>query len=285
MPSGFRGSSRSSSSSSSRSSRSSGSSYSSSRSSRGGFIYIGGGRRYHDASAVTVRSSGWIALIIAMVFFAIISFFIGGIFNAQKRFADTAIQSYDEEYDYYQNMIDNAKEKDYIIKATVTDAIKDFDTDKYYITYKFTHNGVTVSNGHSFSIYSIQQASDLVQLGEIDIAVAGIPITSLTDSVPMDYEDFDKTQEGRYIGAYNLLNESNTAVIIAYSLSVLFLGIMIFAIVKYKKAMANQSNESITISSESKGVEKIKTCSYCGTASNPENGKCPNCGASINKNK
>lgn len=291
MPSGSHGGRRGSSSSSrmsgsfSRSSSSRGTSFGgSSRSYGGGFhrhhhgpIRIRFGRRYY---VYTGRSSGVLGLLVVLFFFL---FFGTLITNMNKNAAKAEIVNLEVEYDYYQNMIDYAKEHtEYQVDAKVTGKFFDDSMDKWYFTYELeTANGRGSLEGYTFTHYTTTETYRIVVGQNISVAVDSVPVNYQTDSINMDYDNVALEDIGEYVVAKKSARTSTIVWVVFVILDIAIvagIGLYIFKKMKKEDEKEVKKEESAPVSDSN-----VICCKYCGTISDKGTKKCPGCGAGLRK--
>ena len=179
---------------------------------------------------------------------------------------------------YYFNMIETAEPNQYM-NAIVTNQFEG-DGGKFYITYKLDISGYDLwyEDGYTYSIYTVEEASEIFRRGEIRIVVDRLPLTRDTDSINADYMNFDLSDDGSYIEATRL---RTTVLIIG--------GILILAIIgsssyylKNKYSQLLSDDQDTHISNQDIGINhqrKVEYCLYCGAMMTKNDTKCPHCGA------
>lgn len=286
MPSGSHGGRRGSSSRSRMSGSFSRSSSSSRSSSFGGSSRSYSGGHYHHHGPIRIRfgrryyvytgGSSAIGLLVVLFFFLLFGTFItSGIKNGAK----SEIINLEEEYYYYQNMIDYAKtHPEYQKEATVTGRFYDSDMDKWYITYELdTQNTYAKLEGYTFAHYSSSQIYNIVVGSDIDVAVDSNPVNILTDSVDMAYDTVGLEDVGEYIAAKKSARTSTTVWVIFVILDILsVIGIVLYFYKKMKKEDEKEESKQ-----ETKVDPNTVICKYCKTVSDKGTKKCPSCGAGL----
>ena len=106
-----------------------------------------------------------------------------------------------------------------------------------------------------------------------------IPVTPITDSINFGYEDIPLSADGEYVQIKKqiLIQSVVCAVLGAATLAVL--GVAVFKAVKNAKEKQEVA-ENCATETDFKG-EKVVRCAYCGSIMEKGQGKCKNCGATI----
>ena len=175
---------------------------------------------------------------------------------------------------YYFNMIDTAKEEQYM-NAFVTDRIKG-EGGKYYITYNLEIFGRDLwrEDGYTYSIYTKEEADRIFNTGEILIVVEGLPLLPTTDSINADYKTFSLTDDGSYLAA---IKQTRYALIFG---SISIIGIIGCSIYYFKLMFSHRVMEESNKANPSTNTdEKKEYCLYCGEVLSKEETKCPQCQA------
>ncbi len=226
------------------------------------------GRRYAVGSYRYYKMSS-IGTWILVLFVAIL--YLGLLFVRQGQ----TIQLVKDDHAYYANMIEHASDGQYMY----ADVINQFQGEggKYYITYNMQVNNrdLWYEDGYTYSIYTMEEASEIFRSGQIEIVVDRLPLSVLTDSINADYLDYDITDDGTYINAVR----TRTTVLIIGFIAIIGFGSLIFGyfkmMFKYQMNSNHQTNQSVYSSSTSN-----EYCIYCGSVMSIHSDKCPNCGAS-----
>lgn len=247
----------------------------------------GGPNRYFDLEAL--HSIVCVILVLCFMLF-------GGMTCSAKE----NVEFLTEDYDYYQNMITYAElhPDDYIVDAKVTSYSFRADFDKYYINYSIPYEvreyfpGMGYQevtkylSGYSFSVYTLEEAKELKNQGIIKVAIDTKVVTSNTDSVPMDYKDFELEDDGEYALAVRNQARHTRKLICLGVFAVAWFTFFIIASNKLGKIYdkerieeAKKSKSTTYNSSDAIGSD-TSYCQYCGTYLVKDNNiKCPACGA------
>lgn len=94
----------------------------------------------------------------------------------------------------------------------------------------------------------------------------------------MDYINIPIENDGEYIISQRARKTSLTLVVLFFGASVVVAAVFI---VKTKKNMKLNELEKEQQASQIEHVQEVKRCKYCGSKQNPDDTKCPNCGASF----
>ena len=281
--SSFGGSSRSSFSSGGRGSRSApGRSFSSHHS--GPSIHIGGhghyhhwGHRHHGHVHVYGGSASPKAvLIIFMIFFAVIFGMVGFANLSEVSYHKESIEIARQDYDFYQDMIDDAYEKrdqGYIVYGQVVTSYYDYEVGKHYLVYKLPGINKTFE---TFSVYSEYEALRYSAGDSIELAVDYPVLTSQTDSIDTYLKNVEFEEFSLYILANDALSSARGAVAVPFVVTFILIVGVILIIVKDKKSSSSQTSETPSASSEEPNI-----CRYCGSIYDSGKRKCSNCGASL----
>ena len=220
------------------------------------------------------------------------------IFGSMACSASDNINFLEEDYRYYQNMIVTAEHDpdNYIVDAYVTSCSYRADFDKYYINYRIPYTerkyvpgyGFTDVEknlyGYSFSVYTEEEAKNLVSQGIIKVAVDTRVVGENTDSIPLDYKYMSIEDDGEYFVA-KAEKSKNTSVLIV--LACVAVGWFVFFIIISKKTEKAYDRETAQMVEASKRQQTSTDntpysnhCEYCGTYLVKDNNiKCPACGA------
>lgn len=186
----------------------------------------------------------------------------------------------EEEYAYYQNMIEYAElneNQGYIIKAKVTEKQYDSELKKYRYIYSFKTSSGGTENGYTFYIYSLEE---LPAIGtEFDLAVDSVPVTSNTDSIPVDYKFTTLEDDSAYVVLNNMIKKNTLIVVGIVAVIVLGIGGIVAIILTAKRKEEEKKEEEKQKEIEE---EKKKFCQYCGTKIKETDSTCPNCGSRLN---
>ena len=193
------------------------------------------------------------------------------------------VRTIKKDYEYYHQMIATAEANEKLIvdghfkRAT---KILDSDVDKYYIEYYFytEDDGGTKVDGETYSVYDTATALSYEEGDIIKLAVDEYPTSYWTDSIPMDFKNYDYKDDGEYPIAKRTSNIFT--VIFVLCGSAIVAGVVINAIYskkiealakdlyKYRKAKSGSANAT------------TKKCRYCGSELKNGENSCANCGAS-----
>lgn len=192
--------------------------------------------------------------------------------------AKDQVEKIEDDNTYYISMISYATaHPDYQVTGKITGKFRNDDCGKWYLTYSLETNDGRTLEGYTYSVYSINEIEQFVVGDDILLAVDSIPVTMRTDSINMDYINIPLDNDGEYIGAKNSKRTAMIMVIACFGASVV---VAILTFIKAKKSMKLNELEKEKASSLPQD-EGVKRCKYCGSKQNPEDTKCPNCGASF----
>lgn len=243
------------------------------------------GRRYYLPLGVSNAVRGLLsaALIMAIAFF---------MFFCSLRDNKGKLGTIVYDHNRYISMIEYAKENpDYQKEGIITAVRYNSYAKKYYFEYSipmvgyggYYYNGQFYTGnqlmGYTYSVYSAEEIKNF-RIGQILIfAVDVIPVTTITDSINFGYEDIPLSADGEYVQIKKqiLLLSVVCAVLGAATLAVL--GVAVFKAVKNAKEKQEVA-ENCATETDFKG-EKVVRCAYCGSIMENGQGKCKNCGATI----
>ncbi len=253
---------------------------------RGPMIMHFGRTRY----VVRMGASRFISFLVVLLFFAIFGIFTSAVL---KSGANSTIRTIQQDYIYYQDMVDYAKlHEDYQIEGTVITKYYKETYKKWYITYYFTTEDGYRVEGYTFSVYDFEDIKDIRAGDKILLAVDGLPLTRDTDSVPMDYGDMPIERDGEYQTFLSQKKGANIALIVCISVTG---GIVIIAVLtaffnkvrvqEHPNDVGTSSNTSdnSTNNKEVENTPKPTYCQYCGAELENGKKKCSNCGAKQQK--
>lgn len=187
---------------------------------------------------------------------------------------DADIRIIENDYEYYQTMIDYAElHPEYIIEGTVINPYYNEDADKWYVAYYFYTSYGVENRGYTFSIYTAEEAASFHAGDTILLAVNELPLTGYTDSINMDYKDMPIEQDGEYV---TCLNGKNNAIIFGTISGIVTFGIIVALIVIRKKTIKIDDQPTKT-QATTKSTKRY--CPYCGSTISAKAEKCKNCGA------
>ena len=281
--SSFGGGGRSSFSGGGRSSRSSfgGPSYSH----RGGF---GGGPRHHHTVYIGPRrhhhhhyyggggsASPLSVLVVVLIFFTFFFGLIGFGMSGNISYEEESVQIAIEDYNFYQNMIDEAREDGNIIDGIVVNKYYDYEVEKYYIVYRVP--GIN-QNFETFSVYTLEEVSKYKSGGTIPLALDRSTISYDTESIDLDFENVELEEFSLYVMANGALKSAKTTRTVCLTIAGALLVIVIIIFVKSSK---KSESPSVSTGSTGSATSSSATCKYCGTVHEPGTKKCSNCGAQL----
>lgn len=230
------------------------------------------GHRYYVPAEKTSALRGLVSVFVILLFFGIISTFMLVSANNQ-------IEQIEVDHTYYVKMINYATtHPDFQKTGKITDKFYNSNCKKWYLTYSLeTHDGRTL-DGYTYSVYSDDEIDNFVIGDDILIAVNSSTVTMQTDSITMDYINIPIENDGEYIISQRARKTSLTLVVLFFGASVVVAAVFI---VKTKKSMKLNELEKEQQASQIEHVQEVKRCKYCGSKQNPDDTKCPNCGASF----
>ncbi len=162
-----------------------------------------------------------------------------------------------------------------------------------YFTYRFTIDGVTVTNGESYACYTMTEAETIVNRTAVELAIERFPTNSQDDdidSVPTDYYGMPIERDGAYVTAQHTARVGLIMLIVAGAVvgGSLLLKIIIFAKTKKRDdapqtAPATNGTTATTTATPVNPERKSIYCEYCGQLLEPTDKKCPGCGAKVKK--
>ncbi len=235
-------------------------------------VYLGPAR----AGAVSVLGVLIVLAIIAAVFMGI------GWASTQED-----LNAIRDDYDYYHNLaLDAAEDETLQTVATVTSYKQYQDSGKYMIYYTFG----PVDDGFTFYVYDYATARKLKETGVVvALDITNDKITSVTDSVPLDFKDTVLEDDVEYLDYSNMVGFFRTATLIVIGVIVAFIVLAILVPLTAKKATPEQIAENKkTDSNEAKDNQKdgqiaagtgTWRCGYCKTVNDSSKHACEGCGA------
>lgn len=229
------------------------------------------GHHYYVPAGKTSAIRGLFTAFFVLILFGFMS--ILGLIAAKDQ-----VEKIEDDNTYYISMISYATaHPDYQMTGKITGKFRNDDCGKWYLTYSLETNDGQTLEGYTYSVYSINEIEQFVVGDDILLAVDSIPVTMRTDSINMDYINIPLDNDGEYIGAKNSKRTAMIMVIACFGASVV---VAILTFIKAKKSMKLNELEKEKASSLPQD-EGVKRCKYCGSKQNPEDTKCPNCGASF----
>lgn len=233
-------------------------------------IWLGHRRYYY------VGGNSTFSIVTIVLFFTLLFTFVFGVKYSSAKNDLVYIQ---EDYVYYQDMIDYAKvNNEYIVDATVSGKFYNTYAEKYYITYEIDINSYSKLKGETYSTYTLTETGKY-RIGEkIKVAVDSIPITSNTDSIPMDYDGISFEKDGEYVSLKKESRNNLIFLIIGILVNIAIIFLFIRYMRKHSK-VEDKDDETKTI--EPKPEVTTTTCKYCGGVHDKKKSKCPDCGASL----
>ena len=267
----------------------------SSSSGRSGSSSFGGGRstprrpiRFHIGPSLFYFGTGvqnvFSILFTLCVFAVVFAFSSGSAIKAQKN----RIIYMENDRAGYVAMIERAEQNEnLVVDGEVISVWQDPDgSGKWAFDYKFTaSSGQIVDNGFSFKVYNSR--SEAPHEGDIiKLAVETENTTILSDSVPMDYKNFELKDDGDYINAVRRLNSRRVAYICCYvviGICVIVCVILFFKGKQKKNAdFVEENTQASTAGNATPESDSLTTCDYCGASIKKGSSSCPNCGARYN---
>lgn len=211
------------------------------------------------------------------VLFGGVTMFVGG--NSEKNLRE-------EQHEYYQVMITQAKRnpEQRIVMAQVDGIMRHEASGKYQVLY---HYGA-ITDGYTYYIYTLQQASAIRDEGLIEIALETdkATINLNTDSVNTDYLDYPLSADGEYAEA---LQQKNIGLGMLIGGGAGIAVFVVLAVVLFKKCAkpyeANDNNGGNGGNGNNGGStsyeDEVTYCQYCGARLKKGDSKCPECGARV----
>lgn len=255
--------------------------------SRGPMIIHFGRTRY----VVRMGASRCISLLVVLLCFALFGVFASAVIKSSS---NSGLREIKQDYIYYQDMVSYAKQHtDRQIEGTVITKYYKENYDKWYITYYFTTDNNQRVEGYTFSVYTFDEVKDIRAGDKILLAVDGLPLTTDTDSIPMDYGDMPIEKDGEYQMFVSQKKGANIALIVCISIAAGCVVISIItAMLNKVKVQEHPSGESSSSNTSSTSTEnenstnntpKPTYCQYCGAEMEHDSKKCSNCGAKQQK--
>ena len=229
------------------------------------------GTRYYMPATAMNKISSMIMGLFMILFFSIFPFaFLLGYSSNLK-----VIES---DYIYYQDMIADAEAnpEELQVEGRIT-AIKKLEhIDKWYILYEFTADDGDTVDGYTFSIYTWEQVKEFQRGGKILLAVESLETDRNSDSVNIDFKDFELEDDGEYVYAKKM----KTIAIVVYSLFIAgFVALLVATIITFKKQLQEKEAEEAEKKEREAEENSIKHCAYCGSVINETRETCAKCGA------
>ena len=231
-------------------------------------VHVGGsGYGYHHS---TYYEGHRASLSAVLTIIGIILGFVAIAFGAMI-FSDISMKkTIVNDYNYYQNVIENAQTNPlYKQEAIVTDKLY-ADNDRWAIEYRLNDH-----YNESFAVYSYEEVNEFTIGQKIQVAVVS-PNSSQTDSIPMDYYGMPIENDTEYI---NYQKSIRLHVIIT---TVLVAGAVLLIVLAIKSHKKEKGEASLESSTNTPSQSKPNVCSYCGGKLSGTDTSCPNCGASNN---
>lgn len=192
-----------------------------------------------------------------------------------------------DDYDYYHNLaLDAADNEAYQTVATVTSYKQYQDSGKYMIYYTFG----PVDDGFTFYVYDYNTARKLKETGVVvALDITNDKITSVTDSVPLDFKDTVLEDDVEYIDYLGMRDFMRTGTLIVIGVAAALILLAILVPLTAKKATAEQIAESKKTDSANTTNDQSNTnsnansgtwrCRYCNTVNDTSKHACEGCGA------
>ncbi len=202
------------------------------------------------------------------------------------------ISNIETDFIYYKAMVQKAEINPSLKKqGTITDYFYNEDCKKWYYIYEIEiENSVKPLEGYTYSLYTFEQISKLNVGDVIEIAVNNPNVNLYTDSVPMDFKDFELEDDGEYIEAKKTKKIMTTMIVIFSILSAaLVVGAIVYMVKTKKREDLEQQEEKTRVEEkhelEKKALEKDLDwrCEYCGSLNKSGKSKCSTCGAGRKK--
>lgn len=273
------------------------------RSSFGGSSHFGGSHRSSGSSRVHMPSMRWrphttvifgrpvyfgagrattSSLLSVLIVLAVMVAVVLGInwYNCEE---DLALMR--DNYNYYHEMAVNADlDPDYQIYATVTGIEKWKDSGKFRILYRLDY-----IDGYSFYVYdyeTIKQLGDKVLLAIDDRKTN---ISSLTDSVPLDYKDTTLEDDAEYMEYAKTRDAWRLGTILVAGLAGAMFVISLIVSLTAKKATEEQiaETEKAKAGQSTSATAEVPNgtwrCVYCNALNDSTKTECDGCGAGRQK--
>ena len=256
------------------------------------------GNRYYVSSGVSSAMSFMSFFAICLIAIGIILLNLGYTVAADNK---QAIQTIEQDYAKYQNMIKTAETfSDYMLLTTdenaavITKQEKCDRSDKYFLRYAFKDKNGYVVEGYTFCTYTREdmlkmqyQEGQKIQLA---LSTRKDAITQNTNSIDYNYKYTTIEDDGDYIA---LKNKDVKGMERGFKLGgyfALFGGIaliVVSVVMYYKKRKIYEENQKEQEVAKQKAEEaarpKSNFCVYCGAKIPSQDIKCPSCGASVQK--
>lgn len=240
--------------------------------------------RIHFGSRVYVFGNK-VSLFIPFILIALFFIFMT---SSMVSYNESYIKNIKVDYVYYHQMIATAEANpEYVKNATVTDKFYNEDALKWYFTYKVDIlNSSMDLEGYTYSVYTSNQIAQISSGDSIKVAVNEANVGLLTDSIPMDFKNFDYKDDGEYIQSKKALDKAKTMNFAAWLAEIAFVVGLITYLVKTKKKEDQEALETKVREEEKHELEKKALaqdlewrCEYCGKLNDSDKQKCQNCGA------
>ncbi len=266
----------------------------------GGGGYYGGGHHHHHGPRrmrfgrvyISTGSTSFISFFFPIVIFFIILTTL--LFVAVSPSSDFKTKI-EKDYAYYQNMITyaEANQDTHIKDATIKDIWYNEDAERWFFEYQIRYENPNqygseylILEGETYCVYTDEQIFNFNIGDTIQVAVNSDPITSNTDSVPLDYKHKALTDDGEYLLELESEKSFYTIRTVFAIITGVMIAILVFTLVRSikngtKEATETSSTTSSTTTSTTTTAEKF--CSYCGAQIQSGDRKCQICGAPVKK--
>lgn len=239
--------------------------------------------RIHFGTRVYVFGSK-VALFIPFILFMAVLIIIS---STRVSFCEDYIKNIKVDYAYYHQMILNAEQNpEYMKQGTVIDKFYNDDAGRWYYTYEIERENGFPLEGYTYSVYTNEQIASVIIDSPILIAINKTEVDLQTDSIPIDFKNFNYKDDGEYIEYSKDLKSAKLKKIVYWLIEIALIGGAVLYMVKTKKREDLEAQETKEREAEKHELEKkVLTqdldwcCDYCGKINKAEKSKCEHCGA------
>ena len=219
---------------------------------------------------ISSAKGSWISV---LSMFAILAGFVPFVMIVCNLANNGQIRKIEEDYQYYQNMIERAETNpDYKKEATITGQFCLDGYQKWYLTYTIEQDNGELLEGDTYSIYTLEDLKKYPIDTVVYAAVDSKTVKKTSDSILMDYKNTTLLDDYSYV----LSQKSRTIYIVVMIVDVLVLvGILVAIVMLIQKSAASEEQE------KQRQEELYRKCPYCGAKVKNTRDKCPNCASEV----
>ena len=191
------------------------------------------------------------------------------------------------DYVYYHQMIESAEnDNGYLKDAVIKDKFYNEEFGKWYYLYEVQKDAGGYLEGETYCIYTDAEINFIHSGDKIKVATNSKIVTNITDSVPIDFKNYNYKDDGEYIVVEEELKSTIAVYVVFWIAEIALVGGMILYMVKTKKredeekkVEENRAQEKHELETQAMRKDLDWRCEYCANLNSASKSKCDNCGA------